>query len=207
MLSTHISCLMFLISTVTIQAAKPVLVKEQALLSMITVGKVIGYGSQECYKMDIKDKQIRFEVLKYRVHNGIKGINSGVIIGGASGSKGENPVNAMKLEPSTKYKFSFEIKGTIPKISLKFISWGADAASIKNYFHGRQVVIARPTWAHPTEDWIIVNGTFKTLPNTDCGVIWLQVWASEKYGLNVKPGQNMEIRNFVLKKKVRRKAD
>lgn len=169
---------------------------------LIIADKVIGSGSQDCYELEINNNMIKFKVLAYQTVNGVKGINSGVILGGASGTDGEKPDRAMPFDPSAKYAFSFEIKGNIPEITIKFLSWPATVADKSDYFQGRQVIMPRPSTVSPSAEWTEVKGSFKTSPETVKGAIWLQVWCSEKYGLNVKPGQTIEIRNFILKKKI-----
>lgn len=163
-------------------------------------GQAAPFGLESQFKYSVtagEAPEARLEIVAYMEAKGNKGLNCGIVFGGASGKDAQSPRKAMAFAPDTEYEVSLELLGSAEKVNAKFHSWDAQEHP-GDYWQGCKRLDATPAKLSPTAQWTPVKFTFKTPAETRKGAVVLQLWCSEKYELNLKPGDYLAVRRVVL---------
>jgi len=144
------------------------------------------------------NKCARLEILNYLEGNqGAKGVNAGIVIGGAKGGDGQDGRMALDVKPNTTYEFSLDLKGTVNKVNISAFLWKGEC----NDYRNRARVASSLGTVKVQQDWVQYKGSFTTDAFAKKAALFVQVWCSEEYGLTEKPGTFLMVDNVVIREK------
>ncbi len=112
------------------------------------------------------NKCVKLSIIKfYDLKNGKRKVNFGVIIGG------DKKLAGFPVKPNTTYKYSFELKGSVPYASISAMSWSGECRYYKD--RKRHKALGR---VKVQPEWTVYKGTFKTGAEAKRGALYVQIW-------------------------------
>ena len=174
-------------------------------LDLSDCNEFTSYSNSKQYKFNIFTEDLtwnkcaRIDILDYYENKeGIKSVGTGILIGGAKGSEGEDGRRAIVVKPNTVYKFSLTIRGTVNHAGISAFLWDGDCADYKD----RKKIKTSLKGVKVQEEWTQYQGEFRTESSTKKAALFIQIWCNQKDGgLTEKPGTYLMIDNVSISEK------